>query len=117
MKFPSLENMLFKQSLIWTNVLESGSYPHFGSSQKGWGGIRNLKRNSSKTVKVGSGSAAWQGLHVHCPGAAPHPAEHHSQPRASQAAAGTPCRTVMEDSSSQEILPFLKVGGDTRSDA
>lgn len=55
MKFPSLESMLFKQSLIWTSVLESGSYPHFRSSQKGWGGIRNLNRNSCKKVKVGSG--------------------------------------------------------------
>lgn len=54
---------------------------------------------------------------MHCPGAAQCPAEHHSQPSASQAAAGTPCRTVTEDSSSQEILPFLKVGGDTRSEA
>lgn len=44
LKFPSLESMLFKQSLIWTNVWESGSYPHFRSSQKGWGGIRNLNK-------------------------------------------------------------------------
>lgn len=58
LKFPSLESMLFKQSLIWTNVWESGSYPHFRSSQKGWGGIRNLNRNSCETVKVGSGSVA-----------------------------------------------------------
>lgn len=54
-KWNFLESMLFKQPLIWKNVLESGSYSYFSSSQKGcWGGIRNLNRNSCKIVKVSS---------------------------------------------------------------
>lgn len=111
-EFPSLESMLFKQPSIWKNVLEGGSYPHFSSSRRGcWGGIGNPNRNSCETLKVGCRQrfGRWQGLCVHCPAAAQCPAEHHSQPSASQAAAGTPCRTVMEDSSSQEVLPFLKL--------
>lgn len=104
--------MLFKQSLIWTNVLESGSYPHFSSSQKGCGGgIRNLNRNCCKPVKVGCRQrfSSVAGAVCALSWCSPGPAEHHSQPCASQAAAGTPHSLVMEDSSSQEVLLYLKV--------
>lgn len=90
--------MLFKQSSIWKNVLESGSYPHFSSSQKGcWEGIRNPNRNSCKTVRVGCrqrfGSVA--GAVCHCP----------VQPSVLL----SPVQDRDGRSSSQEVLPVLKL--------
>lgn len=110
--------MLVKQSSISIDVSESGSIHILASIKKGWGGIRNVNTNSCKIAKARSPYwfcsveegcvSPWVGS---CASVvvAPCPAEHRLQPDASQKAAGTPRRAVMEDPSSQEILLLLKV--------
>lgn len=85
---------------MWINVSGSGSIHVLAAIKKGWGGIRNKHaslQDSKGRVSIpvpqhwralcalawdgGAGTAAAQG-----------PAEHHSQPDASQKAAGTSCR-------------------------